>query len=301
MNKLNFTGQLIYFDYQQRDCNFDYQQPLNTDEYLPSSTDSKHYATYYRSTLSFRQDSDSDKSLNSTESSKTNSSLLSNHTNISLNLCENKINTNDEYFSFGYFNSLLSNSTQLYSRPLFDSLNLIIRILTSNIIDCKTYRLQKLQNKSIHCNFADVNVFSTRKSSSNQFKKQIELIGRSSTINNVYQSCQIDKHKDLSSIEKSLSPKIYYITSLFDEPFLMLRKRTNLQVEYNQSQTDLIQLRGQIFNFDQLEGFCVDLAAKVCSVLNITCQFRIVEDGGFGSKNASTGIWNGKQLLLNIH
>ncbi|CAF0746219.1 unnamed protein product [Adineta steineri] len=296
MNKLNFTGLLIYFDYQQRDCNMDYKPTINTYDYSRLSTNSKRNTSYYRSTLSFRHDSDSDKLLNSTSSLTKNTSLSllsSNDTNISLNLCDNKININKEYFSYSYFNSKLSKSSQLYARPLFDSLNLIIQILTSNLLDCKTYRLKEIQNETIPCNFADVNVFSTRKSSSNQFKKQIELIGRYSTMNNIYQSCQIDKQKDLTPKEKTLTSKIYYITSLFDEPFLMLRKKTVLHVNYTRVQPDLNELRGQMFNFDEVEGFCVDLAKQVCSVLNITCQFRIVQDGSFGSKNATTGIWNG--------
>jgi ABC-type amino acid transport substrate-binding protein len=73
----------------------------------------------------------------------------------------------------------------------------------------------------------------------------------------------------------------------------MLRKRTNLHAKYNYPDADLNELRGRIFHFDELEGFCVDLAVEICSILNITCRFRIVEEGNFGSKNSSTGIWNG--------
>jgi hypothetical protein len=76
----------------------------------------------------------------------------------------------------------------------------------------------------------------------------------------------------------------------------MLRKRTALDGKYNHPQADLKELRGYVFNFDELEGFCVDLAEKVCSILNITCKFRIVQDGAFGSKNVTTGIWNGEKL-----
>ncbi|CAF4809832.1 unnamed protein product, partial [Rotaria socialis] len=47
------------------------------------------------------------------------------------------------------------------------------------------------------------------------------------------------------------------------------------------------------FDFHELEGFCLDLAERVCSILNITCKFRIVHDGGFGSKNATSGTWDG--------
>jgi hypothetical protein len=74
----------------------------------------------------------------------------------------------------------------------------------------------------------------------------------------------------------------------------MLRRETNLHAEYNHPQANKEELRGHIFNLDELEGFCVDLAEKICSILNITCQFRIVQDGTFGSKNLSTGVWNGE-------
>jgi hypothetical protein len=294
MNKVHFTGRLIYFDYQQRNCTLDYLQTLTINKNVSSSGDIKHHRNYYRSTLSFRNDHDDYKLLNPTQLPTTNSSLLSNDNNITLNTCHTKIHTNDEYFSFSSLNSQLTKSSQLYVRPLFDALNLIIRMLTSNLIDCKTYRLKALKKKSMPCNLADVNIYSTSKSSSNQYKKQIELIGRYSTLNNHYQSCIDVKQKDVSIIKNPSSLKVYYITSLFDEPFVMLRKRSGLHMKYNQPQTSLVELQGRIFDFHELEGFCVDLAEKVCSILKITCQFRIVQDGNFGSKNASTGIWNGK-------
>jgi hypothetical protein len=75
----------------------------------------------------------------------------------------------------------------------------------------------------------------------------------------------------------------------------LLRKGTILQEQYSQSLIDLKQLRGRVFDFNELEGYCVDLAEKVCLILNITCKFRIVQDGSFGSKNATTGIWNGEK------
>ena len=295
-NKLNFTGRLIYFDYQQRNCTIDSQQSSNTSNDSSLSADLKRYISYYRSTLSFRSDPDSTKSLNSSKLSTKNVSS-SNRTNTSVNSCPNKIRANDEYISYSFLNSHLSKSSQLSSRSLFDTLNFVIRLLTSNTIDCKTYRLKQSKKKTkTPCHFAAVNVYSTRKSSSNPVKKQIELIGHYSTINNTYQSCYLDKHKDLSAERKALSSRIYYITSLFDEPFLMLRKGTTFHANYTQLQMNLKTLRGRIFDFHEIEGFCVDLAKEVCSILNITCRFRIVRDGNFGSKNASTGIWDGKKF-----
>jgi len=296
MRKVNFTGRLIYFDYQQNDCKLDYQQSSQLNE--KSILKSKHHITYYRSTLSFRSDNDNYNSSKSIQLILTNSSLvsnLSNDNNINLNSCNDKININNEYFSYSYFLTHLSKSYQLNSRNLYDSLNLIINIFNSNLIDCKTLRLKSLKTKQIDSNFADVNIYTTRKSRLNLFKNQIELIGRYSSIYDDYHSCHTDKRKDLLKLSQSSSTRIYYITSVFDEPFLMLRKRTILHEQYSQPQANLKELRGRIFDFDEVEGFCVDLAEKVCSILNITCKFRIVQDGAFGSKNATTGVWNGEK------
>jgi hypothetical protein len=281
MNTLNFTGQLIYFDYQQRECILDYQSSSNNHENSSLATNTKYDTSYYRSTLSFRNNPKASKSSNSSQSSSANSSLSSNNTNS----CYSNMSINDEYFSYSY----LSKISRFPSRPLFDSLNLIIRIVTSNLLDCKTYRLKKTKRTLIPPNIPDVNIFSIKKSLSNQIQNQVQLIGRYSTINNIYQSCQTNQHKDLSKTEILLPSRIYYITSLFDEPFLMLRKRSNLSEPNN-----FDEISGRIFHFHELEGYCVDLAEKVCSILNITCQFRIVQDGHFGSKNESTGIWDGK-------
>ncbi len=76
MRKVNFTGRLIYFDYQQNDCKLDYQQSYQSNE--KSISKSKHHISYYRSTLSFRTDQDPYKTSNSTQLILTNSSLVYN-------------------------------------------------------------------------------------------------------------------------------------------------------------------------------------------------------------------------------
>ncbi|CAF2405670.1 unnamed protein product [Rotaria sp. Silwood2] len=297
MKTMNFTGRLIYFDYQERDCTSDYQQSSNLNEKSSFSSKSKHHTSYYQSTISFRSDHDHYKLSNSTQLITTNSSLLSNvsnDTNIKLNSCNNKIYRNNEYFSYLYFLSQLPKTYQLYSRSLFNSLNLIISILNSNIVDCKTLRIRETETKRINANITDVNIYSIKKSSSNLFKGQIELIGKYSSIHDDYQSCHTNKRKDSSRIQiGSSSSKIYYITGVFDEPFLMLRNRTTYPTNYNEPDMDLKKLRGHVFDFHELEGFCLNLAEKVCSILNITCKFRIVQDGSFGSKNSTTGTWDG--------
>lgn len=51
---------------------------------------------------------------------------------------------------------------------------------------------------------------------------------------------------------------------------------------------------GQYFTFDQLEGYCVDLARLICEEkLEIPCKFRIVKDNTFGNKPAVDQPWTG--------
>jgi ABC-type amino acid transport substrate-binding protein len=51
---------------------------------------------------------------------------------------------------------------------------------------------------------------------------------------------------------------------------------------------------GQFFTFDQLEGYCVDLARFICkNKLGIECKFRIVKDNSFGAKPDNDQPWNG--------
>lgn len=295
LKNMNFTGHIIYFDYQERDCTLDNESTTSNEQSLFSSK-SKYHTLYYRSTISFRSDHDLYKLSNSTQLISINSSLSSNQsneTNIRYNMCNHKIHRNYEYFTYSYLLSQLPKSYRLHSIGLFNSLNLIINILHSNIIDCKTFRINDRKLKPINSDITDVNIYSIRKVSTTSIKETIELIGKYSSIHDNYQSCQKDRHKDSSRMSIGSSSKIYYITSLFDEPFLMLRKAAPSNEKQVQPEIDLTKLRGQVFDFHELEGFCLDLAEKVCLILNITCKFRIVKDGGFGSKNATTGTWDG--------
>ncbi|CAF3438343.1 unnamed protein product [Rotaria socialis] len=296
MKTMNFTGRVIYFDYQERECILDNQQLSNSNENSSLSSKFKHHTSYYRSTISFRSDNDLHKLSNSTQSMSMNSSLtsnLSNETDAKYNMCNNKINRISEYFSYSYFISQLPKSYQLHSRSLFNSLNLIISILHSNIIDCETLCINNEKTKPINSDIADVNIFSIKKSNSNSFKRPVELIGKYSSIHDEYQSCNTNKRKDLPRTPIGSRSKIYYITSVFDEPFLMLRKYPTHNSTHPVPEIDLKKLQGRVFDFHELEGFCLDLAERVCSILNITCKFRIVHDGGFGSKNATSGTWDG--------
>jgi ABC-type amino acid transport substrate-binding protein len=51
---------------------------------------------------------------------------------------------------------------------------------------------------------------------------------------------------------------------------------------------------GQYFTFDQLYGYCIDLARSICEEkLEIPCKFRLVKDNAFGNKPANDQPWNG--------
>jgi ABC-type amino acid transport substrate-binding protein len=51
---------------------------------------------------------------------------------------------------------------------------------------------------------------------------------------------------------------------------------------------------GQYFTFDQLSGYCVDLARLICKEkLGIPCKFRIVKDNSFGNKPSNDQPWTG--------
>ena len=51
---------------------------------------------------------------------------------------------------------------------------------------------------------------------------------------------------------------------------------------------------GQCFTFDQLSGYCVDLARLLCEKkLKIPCKFRIVKDNSFGNKPSHDQPWTG--------
>lgn len=54
------------------------------------------------------------------------------------------------------------------------------------------------------------------------------------------------------------------------------------------------EINGQYFTFDQLYGYCIDLARLICEKkLEIKCRFRLVKDNGYGSKLANDQSWNG--------
>jgi ABC-type amino acid transport substrate-binding protein len=72
-----------------------------------------------------------------------------------------------------------------------------------------------------------------------------------------------------------------------DEPFTML----NQSVLGNLTEAEAA---GQFFTFDQLYGYCIDLARVICEKkLVIRCKFRLVKDNLFGNKATPDQPWNG--------
>ncbi|CAF3808094.1 unnamed protein product [Rotaria sordida] len=77
------------------------------------------------------------------------------------------------------------------------------------------------------------------------------------------------------------------ISTILDEPFTML----NESVVGNLTVSDAL---GQYFTFDELYGYCVDLARVICEKkLEIPCKFRIAKDNSFGNKPADDQPWTG--------
>ncbi|CAF1368008.1 unnamed protein product, partial [Adineta ricciae] len=77
------------------------------------------------------------------------------------------------------------------------------------------------------------------------------------------------------------------ISTIIDEPFTMLNTTAlgNMTVS---------EATGQYFTFDQLHGYCIDLARLICEQkLEIPCKFRIVKDNSFGNKPTNSQPWTG--------
>lgn len=72
-----------------------------------------------------------------------------------------------------------------------------------------------------------------------------------------------------------------------DEPFAMLNKSALKNISIDDA-------AGQYYTFDQLYGYCVDLARLICEQkLEIPCKFRIVKDNSFGHKPSNDQPWTG--------
>jgi ABC-type amino acid transport substrate-binding protein len=75
------------------------------------------------------------------------------------------------------------------------------------------------------------------------------------------------------------------IVTIFDEPFMMLKKNRN------DTLTEKSIPRGTILDPSRVEGFCVDLAYEIChNRLNISYKFLIETKYG---NEIEKGVWNG--------
>lgn len=292
---MNFTGRLIYFDDQFYHCTYSFQTTTIVNDslsVLPQNI--HHHRSYYRSTLSFRSKTEPSKTTNSSRTSTSSSD----RNFLIKKSCSDTMISNSNDFSFQEINSKLPNSSQLFSRSIIDALNLLVHLFSSNRFDCKTLRVKSTSKTIDSCSLTTMNVFTMKKSTLRQMKEPIELIGQYSPLKDQFRSCQEQQPQQTPIFQSIVPSQIYYITSVVDEPFLMLRKRRRTSGRFGFIPVNVDELRGRSFQFHELEGYCVELAERICSILNITCQFRIVEDGNFGSKNASTGQWNGKFLFI---
>jgi hypothetical protein len=87
-------------------------------------------------------------------------------------------------------------------------------------------------------------------------------------------------YQRISNKNPSLENKTYIVTSIIEEPFLMLRKQPPNQPK----------LTGNA----RFEGYCKDLADLIAAHLNINYKLKLVTDGKYGGRNDSlVGGFNG--------
>ncbi|KAH6927389.1 hypothetical protein HPB50_002656 [Hyalomma asiaticum] len=79
-------------------------------------------------------------------------------------------------------------------------------------------------------------------------------------------------HDEILNVLKN---KTLTITTILNEPYVMLKKSAN-------------KLQGN----DRFEGFCVDLLREVAATLGFYYQLKLVRDGAYGMRDAK-GRWNG--------
>ncbi|CDQ72280.1 unnamed protein product [Oncorhynchus mykiss] len=91
---------------------------------------------------------------------------------------------------------------------------------------------------------------------------------------------EVPKRKGLN-ITDSLANRSLVITTILEEPYVMLKKSDKALV-----------------GNDRFEGFCIDLLKELASILGFTYEIRLVPDGKYGSQD-DKGQWNGmiKELM----
>ncbi|XP_054637242.1 glutamate receptor ionotropic, kainate 3 [Dunckerocampus dactyliophorus] len=85
---------------------------------------------------------------------------------------------------------------------------------------------------------------------------------------------EVTKRKGMN-ITDSLANRSLLITTILEEPYVMLKKSDKALV-----------------GNDRFEGFCIDLLKELATILGFTYEIRLVPDGKYGSQD-DKGQWNG--------
>ncbi|XP_029360984.1 glutamate receptor ionotropic, kainate 3 [Echeneis naucrates] len=85
---------------------------------------------------------------------------------------------------------------------------------------------------------------------------------------------EVPKRKGMN-ITDSLANRSLVITTILEEPYVMLKKSDKALV-----------------GNDRFEGFCIDLLKELSNILGFTYEIRLVPDGKYGSQD-DKGQWNG--------
>uniref|UniRef100_A0A8C5E3U3 Glutamate receptor n=1 Tax=Gouania willdenowi TaxID=441366 RepID=A0A8C5E3U3_GOUWI len=85
---------------------------------------------------------------------------------------------------------------------------------------------------------------------------------------------EVPKRKGMN-ITDSLANRSLVITTILEEPYVMLKKSDKVLV-----------------GNERFEGYCIDLLKELSSVLGFTYEIRLVPDGKYGSQD-DKGQWNG--------
>ncbi|XP_014190092.1 glutamate receptor ionotropic, kainate 3 isoform X2 [Astatotilapia calliptera] len=85
---------------------------------------------------------------------------------------------------------------------------------------------------------------------------------------------EVPKRKGMN-ITDSLANRSLVITTILEEPYVMLKKSDKALV-----------------GNDRFEGFCIDLLKELANILGFTYEIRLVPDGKYGSQD-DKGLWNG--------
>uniref|UniRef100_A0A672GIG2 Glutamate receptor n=1 Tax=Salarias fasciatus TaxID=181472 RepID=A0A672GIG2_SALFA len=91
---------------------------------------------------------------------------------------------------------------------------------------------------------------------------------------------EVPKRKGMN-ITDSLANRSLVITTILEEPYVMLKKSDKALV-----------------GNDRFEGYCIDLLKELANILGFTYEIRLVPDGKYGSQD-DKGQWNGmiKELI----